>query len=407
MRQVTSLLRLISILSALILFGTLSSFAQTRTTWGTAADIRSGARGAMVGAVSETLANSFTLVPDRDPEGPTVRVTTDTIVTRFLGFGESQAEILSGTAGFARLRAGDRVEVRGIGDTRNSIAAEEILLLGRSVAPPPPREPVTGTPGTIEGVIRSISSTVNRVVIETDRREMLTVVGSAGTPVYYQGGTYRMENLEVGDRIRVEVQSSTGDEVRARLIDVITDVRQEQAVPRDRDRTVTSVVGRVTRIDSRTQTFRLRTDRGQELLIDARFALDRGGNRFRVTDLQVGDRLEVSGQHDSAESFRADTVRFASETAPEEVELEDVDELGGYRRVTITGTLVGPFAEDMIVVRDATGDRFRVLVAPDLIIRNRTGGYLTASRLRDSERVEIQAFRDRGGYYIAQTIRIR
>lgn len=406
MRQISSQLRLSPILLALLLFGSLSSFAQTRTAWSTAADIRSGARGSMVGTVREILANSLTLVPDRDPEGPTVRVTTDTIVTRFLGFGENQAEILSGTAGFARLRVGDRVEVRGIGDTRNSIAAEEVLLLGREVSPPPATA-TTSRAGTIEGVIRSISSTANRIVVETDRREMLTVIGSASTPVYYQGGTHGMENLEVGDRIRVEVQSTAGDEIRARLIDVLRDVRQGEDLPRDRDRTVASIFGRVTRIDSRTQTFRLQTDRGQEVLIDARFALDRAGNRFRVTDLQVGDRLEVSGQYDSAERFRADTIRFGGESEVEDRDLEDPGEFGGYRRVTLTGTLVGPFADDMIVVRDATGDRYRVLVAPELIVRNRTGGYLTASRLRDSERVEIQAFRDRGGYYIAQAIRIR
>jgi hypothetical protein len=407
MRDVASRLRFSLILVALVLSGPLSSLAQTRTTWSTAADIRSGSRGAMVGTVSEVLANSFTLVPDRDPQGATVRVTSDTIVTRYLGFGDTASEIFSGTSGFARLRVGDRVEVRGVGDTRNSIAAEELLLLGRNVTPPPSDE-TTARPGTIEGVIRSISSTANRVVLETDRREMFTVVGTGGTPVYYQGGTYRMENLEVGDRIRVEVESSSGEEVRARLINVVRDATPDQDLPQDRDRTVTSVLGRVTRIDSRAQTFRLQADRGQEILVDARFALDRAGNRFRLTDLQVGDRLEVSGQYDSADTFRADTIRFGGDPIVDDRDADEAtDDLGGYSSVTLRGTLIGPFADNMIVVRDSTGDRFRVLLAPELIVRNRTGAYLPASRLRDGERVDVQAFRDRSGYYIAQTIRIR
>jgi hypothetical protein len=56
------------------------------------------------------------------------------------------------------------------------------------------------TPGRVEGVVRQVNSADGRVVIETDRREMITVRGTATTPVYYRNTVYRISNLEPGDR---------------------------------------------------------------------------------------------------------------------------------------------------------------------------------------------------------------
>jgi uncharacterized protein DUF5666 len=409
MDQVKLRLNLSAIFLLAALVGPVSSIAQTRAVWSTANDIRSGARGTIVGTVTDIQANSFTLQPDRDPNGATVRVSTDTIVTRFLGFGATSSEVLSGGTGFARLREGDRVEVRGVGDTRSTVAAEEVLLLGRSVA-----SQGTSTsaprPGTVEGVVRSIRPEDNRMVIETDRREMLTILGTSSTPVYYEGGTYRMRNIEVGDRVRVDVESTTSAGVRARVIDVVRDATPESTVPGGR--TVTSVYGRVTRIDTRTNSFRLEDERGRVVLVDARSAYDRAGNRFRLTDLQVGDRLEISGEFDDLDNLRADTIRFSSEAGRDDPQrpIDDDIEYGdatGYAGVAVSGTVVSPLTSDLIEIRDSTGDRFRILADRDLVVQNKSGGYIRATQLKAGDKVDIRAFRDRNGRYIAQTIRIR
>src|SRR5688572_16174359 len=135
MRQPSSLLRVPSFFLFLTLFVPLTFFGQTRTTWTTAADIRNNVRGLMVGLVSEVQSNSFILIPDRDRNGARVRVSGDSIVTRYLGFGNTTGEVFTGANGFARLRAGDRVEVRGVGDAPATISADEVLLLGRNVTP--------------------------------------------------------------------------------------------------------------------------------------------------------------------------------------------------------------------------------------------------------------------------------
>src|SRR5687768_3627810 len=124
MDQLKLRLKLSAIILLTVVVGPVSSIAQTRAVWSTANDIRSGSRGTIVGTVTDIQTNSFTLQPDRDPTGTTVRVTSDSIVTRYLGFGASSSEVLAGATGFARLREGDRVEVRGVGDTRSTIASE-------------------------------------------------------------------------------------------------------------------------------------------------------------------------------------------------------------------------------------------------------------------------------------------
>lgn len=411
MRQVPSLPRVTAVIISILALSSLSSFAQTRTVWNTATDIRVGARGTMVGVATEVLSNSFTLIPDRDRNGQTVRVTSDSIVTRYLGFGRTTGEVFSGANGFAQLRAGDRVEVRGIGDTRGTIAAQEILLLGRPISGSQDSITVGATrTGTVEGLVRSIRPEDNRVVIETDQREMLTILGTASTPVYHEGGTYRIRNIEVGDRIRVEVESSSSSGVRPRLINVVSDATPESTAG---GRTVTSIYGQVTRVDTRTSSFRIEDERGRVVPVDARNANDRAGNRFRLTDLRVGDRLEVSGEYDSSNNFRADTIRFSSERdrddpfGDQDQDNDRDDTFSSFSSEDIVGTVDETFADNTIIVREQDGDRIRIFVDADFMVRNKQGTYIRATQLKRADRLEVQTFRDLSGRFIAQVIRIR
>src|SRR5206468_5757494 len=80
--------------------------------------------------------NQLQIDPD-DDRSARVTVVADSLTTQFNGFGgviNGQPEIFTGSAGFANLRVGDRVEIRGNGRANSTIAADVITLLGRTVA---------------------------------------------------------------------------------------------------------------------------------------------------------------------------------------------------------------------------------------------------------------------------------
>ena len=412
-----------SLISFVLLIIASSSFAQTRTIWVGSGDIRNNARGSIVGTIVDIdeTRDRLTFRADGERGGTSIAVTADSLVTQYKGFG-GEGEVFSGTTGFSRLREGDRVEVRGIGSTNATIIADEILLLGRtSTAPTPGPSTTTGT--RLEGTVRSVGT--NRFTIETSNRRIITVQGTTGTPVYYRGEVYRIGNIEVGDRVRVEAESVGGDEVRARLVDVLESVSTPGTAPGGR--TITSITGRVSRIDSRTQSFRLMS-RGTEIKVDARNTSDARGRTLRLTDLQVGDYLEVSGGYDTTNTFRADTVRFTTAPATdidsprrpvpsrdddddedEDEDDEDVFETGRLTTVVLTGTIRQDLREaDELVVSDSGLDEdVTVWVADDFVMRARSGSYVTADQLKRGDRVTIKAVRISRDRYIAQTIRQR
>ena len=102
--------------------------------------------------------------------------------------------------------------MRGTGSSNNVIRAERVTLLGRRVAAPQTGVGQTRTPtsvstptaggttpstapdriGRVDGIVRQVNATEGRIVVETDRREILTVRTVASTPVIYQGNTYRL-----------------------------------------------------------------------------------------------------------------------------------------------------------------------------------------------------------------------
>ncbi len=420
---------------ALFLTIGVSAFGQDRYQWKSAADIREGGRGSIVGTVSDVneARNSLTLDPD-DLSGGSVLVITDAVTTQFNGFGgviNGKAEIFVGSAGFPNVRLGDRIEARGTAQTNGTIQAELITLRGRAVPAPQTgvgqtRSPMSGpsTPGVtttvtadrlgrVEGVVRQVNASNNTVVIETDRREMITVRGSASTPVYYQNSVYHVNNLEVGDRIRVEpdtLNGSSGD-LRARVIDVI---RAVQEAGGGGSNSVGAITGRVTRVDRTADIVTIDSGRGQ-VRVDVASATDQSGRRIRASDLQIGDRIEVSGRNNSAgDLFLATTVRFSDDTLqparPGDTNpgpgTPAASDLGA---VTIYGTISQSLANaPQLVVRDTQGGKtYRVYALDDLVTRTKAGGYTTADKLKDGDSVVIKAYRDADGNYIAQTIRLR
>ena len=422
----TKSMRILTVFTALAALA-VSSTGQDRNQWRTAADIRDRVRGSIVGTVSDVdeARRRITIVADDDPNGRAT-ILTDAISTQYLGFGgviNGVPEVFTGSSGLANVRAGDRIEVRGIGRGNYTVDGESISLVGRSIQAPQtgvgqsrlPNEvstPTTATTaaqatsGRIEGVVRQVNANDYRLVIETDRREIINVRGNSGTPVYYRNEVYQIRNLEPGDRVRIEVESGTATgEVRARVIDVISSV-QEGGSSGNR---VTSVTGRVSRVDRAADVVRVDTGRG-EVRIDLSRANDPSGRRVRASDLQVGDRLDISGNYSgSSDLFVATTVRF-SEDVFQPGDRDDVDDdrdVEDYVIVTITGTVTETLDDSpRLVVRDrSTGRGVEIWVAEDFVVRTRTGTYTTADKLRTGESVIVKAYRDEEGNHVAQTIR--
>ena len=414
---------------ATLLFAALVAFpalAQYTTTWGSAADITEGVSGSVVGTVADVdeAQNRFLLAPDNDRNGQ-ITITTDSVSTQYNGFGDvinGKPEIFTGSRGFSNVRVGDRVNIRGVGRSTGVVRADFVTLLGRSVPAPQvgvgdTRSPSQGvsTPaigtttnvyGTVEGTVQQVNASDNRIVVETNGREILTVRTSRNTPVYYQGQTYQVGNLEVGDRVRVDADStsSTG-EVRARSIQVVQSV-QETGRAR-----VSTVSGRVTRIDRTADVARVDTGRG-EVRVDMSRAYDANGRRVRAADLQVGDRVEISGAYGTtSDIFAASTIRFNDDVfanTPGSTAAAGTGPAIEPGLVTINGTVVDtiPNAGNIVIRERGTNRTIQLYASEDFVVRGKSG-YTTADRLNTNDSVIVKAYRDGDGNYIAQTIRIR
>ncbi|HUP50100.1 MAG TPA: DUF5666 domain-containing protein [Thermoanaerobaculia bacterium] len=424
-------------LTAFLLVIVVSVSGQSSRVWRTAADIREGAVGSVLGTVVDVEAarNRMQIEPDGDAY-QRITVVGDAITTQFFGFGgiiQGSPEIFRGSSGFANVRVGDRLDVHGVGRPGGMIAADQVTLIGRaveagqvgvgttrpgtSVSTPTntiPSGEVTLGPGVAEGTVRQVNANEGRIVIQTPQRRMITVRGNRSTPVYFRGEVYRIANLEVGDVIRVEPdpRSAGADEITARSIEVTQSV-QETAAARPADQRLTAVIGRVARVDAARNIIRVDSGR-EEVEVDLLRAADAAGRPVRAGDLRVGDSVDVTGSYSSnSEVFIASTIRFAAMGAETPAESEIVvpasREVGELVLVTFSGSVVESLqSSPTLVVQDrANGRAVHLFVTDDFVIRTRTGGYATAGTLKANVPVLVKAYRDEDGRLVAQTIRIR
>ncbi|HUJ14172.1 MAG TPA: hypothetical protein VL284_10335 [Thermoanaerobaculia bacterium] len=397
-----------------------------------------GVRGTIVGTVSdlEPGRNQFQLTPD-DDRGGAVTVETDAVSTQYNGFGgtiNGAPEIFVGSTGYSNIRTGDRVEVLGTGRSTGVVGADYVTLLGRpvpasqtgvgqtrtpqNISPPTasgttPAGPTPQTYGPVEGVVRQVNASDGRVVIETDRREMITIRASNSTPVYYRNNVYRVGNLEPGDRIRIQPTnaSSISGEISARTIDVVQNV--EETGTGGATVQVGGLTGRVTAIDRRANTVHVRNDRGDTTAVDLSNALDTNGRPVHAGDFQANDQVDLSGSY-VGDVFVATTVRWTDDNgapapgpgpAPAPYPAAPSGPLGA---VTVYGTVTQSLANGPnLLIHDQSGATIPLYVLEDFTVRTRAGGYTTADKLREGDAVAVRAYRDSDGNYIAQTIRVR
>ncbi|HEV8434527.1 MAG TPA: DUF5666 domain-containing protein [Thermoanaerobaculia bacterium] len=396
--------------------------------------VAEGARGSMVGTVADVdEARGQILMDPDDSRGPRITVLSDSVSTQYNGFGgviNGQPEIFTGSQGLANVRTGDRIDVRGTGQANYAIRADVITLLGRPTAAPQTGVGTTRSPTSVstptasttaqtarvspvEGTIQDVNANDGRLVIVTARREVMTVRVSSATPVTYRGNSYRISNLEVGDKVRINPDPSTsataGDELRASSIEVTTSVQEGANVPK-----TNLVSGRVASTDRSLDMVTLDTGR-QSIRIDVATASDPMGRRVRAADFRQGDRIEVNGRYSATgtDLFIANVVRWVDESAPAQPSgaTEEVVATNApapeFAAVTIYGSVTETLANSpQLVLRDNAGRTVVLNVLDDFVVRG-PKTYTTAGRLKAGQNVVVKAFRDQDGNYIAQTIRLR
>jgi len=411
----TRTLRL-SAICALFALMAVSSFAQNSPMIGTVIDVDQGRNRLQIELDTQA--------------GSRITIDTDAVSTVYSGFGTAIAgkpEIFTGSSGLSNVRLGDRIEVRGPFKSQGVYRAEQIILLGRQVAAGSvgvgqTRNPTSATmvmddqaglPGgdlrSVEGTIRQINVADGRLVIQTPQRRMLNVRTYSNTPVYYRGDTFRVSNLEIGDRIRVESdpRESQSDEVSARSIEVIASV-QDSGSPTPTGSLVTTLSGRVTRVETGLDYVYVDDGRNPEVRVDMRQATDSNRAVIRARDLKPGDRVEISGSFNRiGDMFLASTVRFTSGTGPVAEVGSQMDD--GLSVVSITGTITETLEDGpTLSVRDRDKNRIiRVWATESFVVRTKAGNYVRAETLRVNDTVVIEAFRDAEGTHIAQSIRLR
>ncbi len=408
----------ISALCALIALTALSTFAQTRPMVGTVIDIDEG-RGR--------------LQIEYDDDVTRVTVESDSVSTTYYGFGTMIAgkpEIFTGSSGLSNVRLGDRVEIRGSERGNGIWKADRITLVGRNVeasttgvgttrnpstsasTPVDDRAAATTTPrdsgGSVEGTIRSINEDEGRLVIVTNQRRMLTVRTFRSTPVVYRGTTYRITNLEVGDKIRVEAEPRTAqnDEITARRITVVQSVQDSGTAP-DAGGRVTTISGRVTRLESGLDRVYVDTGR-EEVRVDMAQAEDANGAVVHARDVRVDDRVEITGSYNRVgDMFNASTVRFTD--GDRELPGDTSSTFDRPALITTGGTITETLEDaSTIGLRETDTNRVvRIWISPDFVMKMKNNTYSTASTLREKDTVIVQAYRDARGNLIAQTVRVR
>ena len=412
----TRTLRL-SALCAIFALASLSTFAQDRSLTGTVFDIDLGP-----GRIQ---------IEVDDAAKTRVAVETDSVSTTYHGFGTmigGKPEIFVGSAGLANVRLGDRIQVSGPALRDGVYRGDRVTLVGREIPASqvgvgttrdPAQSATTQTDtrstsaaqrNTVEGTIRQINLDEGRLVIQTSDRRMITVRTYRNTPVYYRGETYRVNNLEIGDRIRVEAdaRNTPQDEISARRIDVTASV-QDSGTGTGNGGTVTILAGRVTRIEPGLDYVYIDAGRG-ETRVDMRSAEDANGEIMRAKDLRVGDNVEISGSYNRVgDMFQASTVRFDSEIGPTDDRVPPREELTRYAVVTLTGTITETLEDGPTLgFRDRDSNTvLRIWVTEDFTVRTKGTTTTTAESLRVNDAAVIKAFRDGNGNLIAQTIRLR
>ncbi len=295
---------------------------------------------------------------------------------------------------------------------------------------------------SIEGTVRSVDVDELRVVIVTTGDEIVAAYGSEGTPVLFGGSTYRIENLEVGDRVELTI-TGVGDDRRIDSIEVLESVSpavrqaprpEASSIPSavlpapDAGTTLTSVYGKVDQTRADRGLIRIIASGGMEWVrIDASNARTPDGTPVNVGELEFGETIEAIGSIGTNGELVATTIRRGGDAgslapSPSVIVPSDEAEVSTVAPAAPEASSSRPRWLDIV---EFEGEIIRALEGTQkLIIRNDINGSedvvwcdeslvalvdeedpLPASDLEEGMRVEIRALRVSEGL-VVQSINV-
>jgi hypothetical protein len=177
-----------------------------------------------------------------------------------------------------------------------------------------------GGDSDLEGTVVAVRQNGDEFILRTRRGEV-RVDARGGVPAYYNGRRYRIRDLERGDRVAVDlISSSSRGRYRARSVEVLRSVSHDGRYgdgrygdydPYDRDNRddrygdygrYERISGQVVSFDGRRDVMILRTSSREELAVDIARVRNRTSQAIRV-----GDWLELEGTYDGR-TFIADRI---------------------------------------------------------------------------------------------------
>jgi hypothetical protein len=162
---------------------------------------------------------------------------------------------------------------------------------------------------TVVGEVEEVDTRLGEIELTDDRNRALRVIYDPNTQVIYQGQSYRVDNLERGDRVSVRMWRDDRGEWRTDSITVEQNVRDQAGYnpppaddPWDDSPTddgyrgdIETIAGVVQWIDDRRGRFEMRSDRHGT--IEVRLPYDPiPADRQRFETLRSGDRVSLRGE---------------------------------------------------------------------------------------------------------------
>ncbi len=165
----------------------------------------------------------------------------------------------------------------------------------------------------LQGTVEGVDPGYNRIFVVIDdprsgRAQRLEVRYDQRTRLFYQGREERIEGLERGDVIRVDVAQS-GRELFARSIEVVRNARDEGYGGGDGNGN--DLRGSVTLVDTRGREIHLEgAGYGDDMHVgyDARTTVEYQGRSYRPDNLQRGDLVRIQARQVGNNQWLAERI---------------------------------------------------------------------------------------------------
>ncbi|MFP3938735.1 MAG: hypothetical protein ACLF0P_00365 [Thermoanaerobaculia bacterium] len=162
----------------------------------------------------------------------------------------------------------------------------------------------------------------------------------AGTRVLFEGREDSPENLEPGDRVRMEVSGAGARNLYAERIEVTDSVAERRPAeePREESFAADVLAGEVQAVDLERREIRLETDEGERFFaFDRRTRVFYQGEEYRPENLEWGDLVEIEVADTGAREPYAERIEVTR--AVQEREDVRTDTGPGFERDRVTGTV--------------------------------------------------------------------